>query len=120
MGPGIVVSAVSGPRSFEYTKGMTTKELRAAFRNLHGLREYARATGSFTIDGPDGEVISLVDMEKIIDPAGPLPARTRQAFILSVVEDMPPEAVASDMGISVSTVTGLVHMALKTIGKEWR
>lgn len=98
---------------------MSTKEIRAAFRNLHALREYARASGEFHVEGPDGEVVSLIDMEKIIDPAGPLPTRTRQAFTLAVVEDMPTEAVASDMGISPSTVTGLVHSALKTIERAW-
>jgi DNA-directed RNA polymerase specialized sigma24 family protein len=75
-------------------------------------------TGEFTIEGPDGEAVSLIDMEKVIADDGPLPERTRRAFRLAVVEDMSPEAVASDMGISVSTVTGLVHSALKTVAKN--
>lgn len=98
---------------------MSTKEIRAAFRNYHAFREAARRENVYSIDGPDGETLSLLDMEAILEPTGPLPERTREAFILSVVEDMPPEGVASDMGISKGTVAQLVNKALRIIEESW-
>lgn len=98
---------------------MTTKEIRAAFRNFHAMREYAAQTGRWEIDGPTGETVSLLDMERALADDGPLPPRARLALRLSLVEDMPPEAVASDMGISKGTVAQLVNGALKTIEAEW-
>jgi DNA-directed RNA polymerase specialized sigma24 family protein len=95
------------------------KEIRAAFRNFHALREHAARVGEFTITGPDGQVVSLLDMEEIMSERGPLPPRTREAFILSLVEDMPPMAVASDMGISPGSVAQHVTAALKIIEEEW-
>jgi RNA polymerase sigma factor (sigma-70 family) len=98
---------------------VSTKEIRAAFRNYHAFREAARRENVYSIDGPDGETLSLLDMERVLEPAGPLPDRTREAFILCVVEDMPPEGVASDMGISKGTVAQLVNRALLKIKEEW-
>jgi DNA-directed RNA polymerase specialized sigma24 family protein len=96
------------------------KEIRAAFRSFHAMREHAaRHDGGFEITGPDGTVVSLLDMEKVLSKDGPLPRRTRQAFILNLVEDMTPEAVASDMGISKGSVAQHVTAALKIIEKEW-
>lgn len=98
---------------------MNAKQIRAAFRNYHAFREAARRENVYTLDLPTGDVLSLLDMEQIISPAGPLPERTREAFILAVVEDMPPEAVASDMGISKGTVAQLVNKALLKIEERW-
>jgi DNA-directed RNA polymerase specialized sigma24 family protein len=98
---------------------VTAKEIRAAFRNLQSFREAARKENVYTIATPDGGVLSLLDMEAMLEPDGPLPERTRQAFILAVVEDMPPEAVASDMSISKGTVAQLVNKALRTIEERW-
>lgn len=95
------------------------KEIRAAFRNFHALREHAAREGEFEITGPSGEVVSLLDMEKIMSEDGPLPPRTREAFVLNLVEDMTPEAVASDMGISKGSVAQHVTAALKIIEAEW-
>lgn len=97
---------------------MTVKEIRAAFRQFHALREYAKATGKFMIEA-NGETISLLDMERIIAEDGPLPRRAREAFVLSLVEDMPPEAVASDMAISKGSVAQHVNNALRIVEKEW-
>lgn len=98
---------------------MTAKEIRAAFRNFQAFKEAARRENCYSIAGPGGETLSLLDMEAILEPTGPLPARTREAFILAVVDDMPPEAVASDMGISKGTVAQLVNKALRTIEERW-
>ena len=97
---------------------MTVKEIRAAFRQFHALREYASATGNFTIES-GGKVVSLLDMEQIIAEDGPLPRRAREAFVLSLVEDMTPEAVASDMGISKGSVAQHVNNALRIVSEEW-
>jgi RNA polymerase sigma factor (sigma-70 family) len=98
---------------------VTAKQIRAAFRNYHAFREAARRENVYTIETPDGDTLALLDMEAIISAEGPLPERTREAFILAVVEDMPPEAVASDMGISKGTVAQLVNKALRTIEEKW-
>lgn len=98
---------------------MTTKEIRAAFRNYHAFREAARRENVYSINGPNGEALSLLDMEFVLESSGPLPDRTREAFVLCVVEDMTPEAVASDMGISKGTVAQLVNRALLKIKEEW-
>lgn len=98
---------------------MTSKQIRAAFRSFHAMREYASQSGEFEIAGPGGQIVSLLDMERMIGSDSPLPPRTKEALILSLVEDMSPEAVASDMGISPGTVAGLVNGALKTIETEW-
>jgi DNA-directed RNA polymerase specialized sigma24 family protein len=97
---------------------VTAKEIRAAFRQFHAMREYAASTGCFQIEA-NGNVVSLLDMEAAIAPDGPLPPRAREAFVLSLVEDMPPEAVASDLGISKGTVAQHVNTALKIIEREW-
>jgi DNA-directed RNA polymerase specialized sigma24 family protein len=97
---------------------VTVKEIRAAFRQFHALREYARATGEFTIEVGD-DTVSLLDMERMIAEDGPLPRRAREAFVCSLVEDMPPEAVASDMGISKGSVAQHVNNALRIVEKEW-
>lgn len=98
---------------------MTVKEIRAAFRQFHALQEYAQATGNFSVES-NGRTVNLIDMENIIAADGPLPRRAREAFILSLVEDMPPEAVASDMGISKGSVAQHVNNALRIIAEEWR
>lgn len=98
---------------------MTAKQIRAAFRNYHAFREAARRENVYSIDTPDGGALHVMDMEFLISEAGPLPERTREAFILAVVEDMPPEAVASDMGISKGTVAQLVNKALRMIEERW-
>jgi len=98
---------------------MTAKQIRAAFRHYHAFREAAGREDCFVITGPDGESLSLMDMERIIGPESPLPPRTRQAFILNLVDDMPPEAVASDMSISKGSVAQHVTQALKIIEAEW-
>lgn len=98
---------------------MNAKQIRAAFRHFHAFREAAARENCYAIEGPDGETISLLDMERIIGDESPLPPRTRQAFVLNLVEDMPPEAVASDMGISKGYVAQHVTAALKIIEEEW-
>jgi DNA-directed RNA polymerase specialized sigma24 family protein len=98
---------------------VTAKEIRAVFRNLQLFREAARKENTHTIATPDGGSLALLDVEAILEPSGPLPDRTREAFLLSVVEDMPPEAVASDMGISKGTVAQLVNKALRIIEEKW-
>jgi DNA-directed RNA polymerase specialized sigma24 family protein len=97
---------------------MSVKEIRAAFRQFHALREYAAQTGNFSIEA-NGDTVSLLDMERMLAVDGPLPKRAREAFILSLVEDMPPEAVASDMGISKGSVAQHVNNALRIVEKEW-
>jgi DNA-directed RNA polymerase specialized sigma24 family protein len=99
---------------------MNAKEIRAAFRNYHAFRAAAERENVYEIEGPDGEVVSLLDMEEMIGPSSPLAPRTRQALILALVEDMPPEAVASDMAISPGSVAQHVNNALKQIEAAWR
>lgn len=98
---------------------MTSKEIRAAFRNYHAFKEAARRENIYVIEGPDGEALSLLDMEEMLSEDGPLPPRAREALRLSLVEDLTPEAVASDMGISKGTVAQLVNNALTTIAERW-
>jgi hypothetical protein len=98
---------------------VTAKEIRAAFRHYHAFREAAARENTYSIAGPSGVTLNLLDMEKIIGDDSPLPPRTRQAFILNLVEDMPPEAVASDMGISKGSVAQHVTQALKIIEEAW-
>jgi DNA-directed RNA polymerase specialized sigma24 family protein len=98
---------------------VTAKQIRAAFRHFHAFREAAARENCYSIE-VDGDSLNLLDMERIIGDNSPLPPRTRQAFILNLVEDMPPEAVASDMGISKGSVAQHVTQALKIIEEEWR
>lgn len=98
---------------------MNAKEIRAAFRNYYSFREAARRENVYSIEGPTGDVLSLLDMTEIIEGTI-LPPRTREALVLSLVEDMPPEAVASDMGISKGSVAQHVNNALKAIEERWR
>jgi DNA-directed RNA polymerase specialized sigma24 family protein len=97
---------------------VSIKEIRAAFRQFHALRARAELTGMFTIESC-GRSLSLLDMERVISEDGPLPRRAREAFVLSLVEDMPPEAVASEMGISKGSVAQHVNNALRIISQEW-
>jgi DNA-directed RNA polymerase specialized sigma24 family protein len=98
---------------------VSIKEIRAAFRQFHALREYAEREGIFVIES-NGKSVSLLDMERIISEDGPLPRRAREAFVLSLVEDMTPEAVASEMGISKGSVAQHVNNALRIVAQEWQ
>lgn len=99
---------------------MNAKEIRAAFRQFHAFREAAARENCYSVAGPHGETLNLLDMEKVIDPeTSPLPPRTREAFVLNLVDDMSPEAVASDMGISKGSVAQHVTQALKIIEIAW-
>jgi DNA-directed RNA polymerase specialized sigma24 family protein len=98
---------------------MNAGQIRAALRNLHALQALAEREGTFELHGPDGEAVHLADLDFAVSEEGPLPPRTREAVVLSLVEDLPYEEVAARMGITKGSVTQRVNKGLKELERLW-
>ena len=97
---------------------MDVANIRAALRNLHVMQELAEREGVYEITGPGGETVHLEDLVLAVSEGGPLPPRTREAVILSLVEDLPYEEVARRMQITKGSVTQRVNEGLKELERR--
>src|ERR1035437_5147163 len=86
---------------------LTVSTLREIFRNLAQWRSLYESEGLDSITGPDGEEISLFDIEYLYDNLDKLPKRQRQSIELYLVQNMREVDAAVAMNVSRTNPVGI-------------
>ena len=86
---------------------LTVSTLREIFRNLAQWRALYESQGLDTIQGPDGEEISIFDIEYLYDNLDKLPKRQRQSIELYLVRNMREVDAAVAMNVSRTNPVGI-------------
>ena len=86
---------------------LTVSALREIFRNLAQWRALYESEGLDTITDPDGEEISLFDIEYLYDNLDKLPKRQRQSIELYLVQNMTEVDAAVAMNVSRTNPVGI-------------
>ena len=86
---------------------LTVGQLREIFRNLAQWRALYESEGLDTITGPDGDEISLFDIEYLYDNLDKLPKRQRQSIELYLVANMREVDAAVAMNVSRTNPVGI-------------
>lgn len=82
---------------------LTVDTLREILRNMQGFRALREDHGIDTIPCPDGEPVSIWDLEYLLDEGLPLlPTRQREAILLCLVQNYRERDAAVLMGVSVT------------------
>lgn len=86
---------------------MTVGRLREIFRNLAQWRALYESEGLDTITDPEGEEVSIFDIEYLYENLDKLPKRQSQSIELYLVRNMREVDAAKAMGVSPTNPVGI-------------
>lgn len=90
---------------------LTVPVLRELLRNLVAFRSFYEATGQDHLNGPDGEIYSLWDIESIVESLHVLPKRQHEAIELFLIRNMKEKDAAVSMGVSATNPVAMYATA---------
>ena len=87
--------------------GLDVRTLRECFRQLQQWRSFYESDGVDTINTPEGDEISLWDIDYLYNQLHRLPKRQREAIELYLVQNMRESDAAVAMGVSPTNPVGI-------------
>ncbi|MDX7986763.1 sigma-70 family RNA polymerase sigma factor [Xenorhabdus sp. 12] len=105
---------IQQPKAFLITIARRTLANYCRRKKLEdGYLEYMKAMPKSTSHSSEHQLVLLEQLEKIDNTLDELPAKVRQAFLLTQLQGMRYKDVAEDLGVSMSSVKNYLQQAHK-------